>query len=168
MPMHSSTVVPHPGPIDHNSKYDGEPSWNILLPLCETFRSQTVKLRTPIRAYLEIVLVQNLIQATIHQKMMKLPLFLVIIFILLSNFVESRIFESETINRSTCKGSLVFRQRNGKLLKISGDMNVTKIHVNSVSMQGCGCYHMFSGRYAKVRLIPFQWKTLTLLTFALW
>ena len=132
----------------------------ILYTLCETFWSQTVKLQTPSRAYHAKYwdsFTQNLIQATIHQKMMKLPLFFFIIFILLHNLVESRIFESETINRSTCTGSLMFRQRNGKLLTISGDMNVTKIYVESVSMQGCGCYHMFSGRYGKVRLIPFQW-----------
>ena len=89
--------------------------------------------------------------------MMKQLLFLVI-FILLSNFCESRIFDSATINTSTCKGSLVFKQGNGKLLTLSGDMNVTKIYVESVSMQGCGCYQVFSGRYGKVWFIPSQLK----------
>ena len=88
--------------------------------------------------------------------MMTLPLFLTIIITLLGNFVESRIFESETIHRSTCNGSLEIRQRNGKLLTISGDLNVTKIYVDTLSMHGCGCYNVFSGRYGKVRLIPFQ------------
>ena len=90
--------------------------------------------------------------------MMKQLLFLVINFILLSNFCESRIFDSATINTSTCKGSLVFKQGNGKLLTLSGDMNVTKIYVESVSMQGCGCYQVFSGRYGKVWFIPSQSK----------
>ena len=90
--------------------------------------------------------------------MMKQLLFLVINFILLSNFCESRIFDSATINTSTCKGSLVFKQGNGKLLTLSGDMNVTKIYVESVSMQGCGCYQVFSGRYGKVWFIPSQLK----------
>merc|ERR1719322_363904 len=64
-------------------------------------------------------------------------------------FSGARIFESETIHRSTCNGSLEIRQRNGKLLTISGDLNVTKIYVDTLSMHGCGCYNVFSGRYGK-------------------
>ena len=121
----------------------------IFLPLWNTFSNSR---QCSCRHHGELKMSKN------TSEMMKQLLFLVINFILLSNFCESRIFDSATINTSTCKGSLVFKQGNGKLLTLSGDMNVTKIYVESVSMKGCGCYQVFSGRYCKVWFIPSQLK----------
>ena len=61
----------------------------------------------------------------------------------------SQIFHSPEFTSTNCVGSLKFLTKSGNIKVVRGSINRTFIHVESVSMKGCGCFHLHSGKNGK-------------------
>ena len=69
-----------------------------------------------------------------------------LIILSLVNACLSQVIHVPNVDVTTCVGSLMFTTKSGDIKIITESLKKTFILMENVTMKGCGCFHIHSGR----------------------